>query len=211
MTAPVAKKAATVATTKYQPKHAAPSKLPASAKSLPAKPYAKTNAVGNAGIKAAGKTASAAKGTVTFGASKTRSSFVNSFDNSMAPKQRPKKSVVTFRHTIAAEFWVGLILLLIEDTDGDNSSTNNRWVQLSAYTLTFGILFGITTGGREAARFSSALGGLILLTLMVKKGNPLDYLTVFKNTSSAPANESGSTTEAPSTGTAGISRTPITG
>lgn len=115
-----------------------------------------------------GQLARDTKGIVTFGASKTRSGFMKSFDNPAAPRLKPKKSVVTYRHILAAEFWTGLIIILFtKDEETKNGVT--RWVQLAAWVLVFAVLFGMTVGGASAGKFAAALGGLILLTVMVKK------------------------------------------
>src|SRR6266516_3550726 len=71
-------------------------KLPVAAKKIQG---GKHRATGQ-GKRDAQQVANSSKGLVAFGASKTRSGFKSSFDNPMAPKQKPKKSVVTYRHMI---------------------------------------------------------------------------------------------------------------
>lgn len=88
-----------------------------------------------------------------------------SFNNKMAPRQRPTKSVVTYRHIIAAEFWIGLILIMTNRKPTDK--TTNELEQAGAFIIVMGILFAIAGGGRNAARVATGLGGLVVLTLAV--------------------------------------------
>lgn len=93
-----------------------------------------------------------------------------------APIQKPVKSVVTYRHVLAAEFILGLLLILTSKSDfkkGDKA-TQNVLMQSAAFLFVWMILFLITSGGRTSARFSAWLGGLIVLTLSVKQGNIFD-------------------------------------
>jgi len=93
-----------------------------------------------------------------------------------APVQRPVKSIVTYRHMLAAEFIFGLLVILTSKQDfkkGDKA-TNNVLMQSAAFIFVWVILFFITSGGRTAARFAAALGGLIVLTLTMKQGNIFD-------------------------------------
>ncbi len=100
-----------------------------------------------------------------------------------APVQRPVKSVVTYRHMVAAEYVLGLLLILTQKSDfkqGDKE-TIGVLLQASSFTFVWIVLFGITSGGRTAARFSAALGGLIVLTLAVKQANIFDRFAGLMN------------------------------
>lgn len=110
-----------------------------------------------------------------------------------APNLRPPRSVVSYRHVLAAEFYLGILYILYNrvadkqiprDTNPDTSASvaaslgelpynakgqNSTIVQLAGFCVVWAVLFGITSGGRGPARFASWLGGLILLTIITRK------------------------------------------
>lgn len=98
-----------------------------------------------------------------------KKAYKASFDSKFAPRQKPIKSVVTYRHVLAFEFWIGLILILTnpkEDTSGSSPHTKTI-IQAAAFIFLMMILFGITSMGRNAARLAAAFGGLVVLTLAI--------------------------------------------
>lgn len=125
------------------------------------------------------------KNLISFAASKTKNAatvvadsapakaVTGSFDNSLAPKQKPIKSVVSYRHTIALQFWVGLLALVTNRNSNINKvadkNTTNVIVQMAAWTVVYAILFGLTATGRTSARVASGLGWLILGTLIFQQ------------------------------------------
>lgn len=144
------------------------------------------------------------KNLISFAASKTKNAatIVNdstpakavkgSFDNPLAPRQKPIKSIVTYRHTLALQFWIGFLAMITDRNSNANSQSDkqtNIIVQMAAWTLVYAILFGLTATGRSSARVASALGWLILGTMIVqqeyirtKKGIP-SRLAIFKSSS----------------------------
>lgn len=107
-----------------------------------------------------------AKQLIGFPAAKTKDAIKFSFNNPAAPKQRPTKSVVTYRHTLALEYWIGIIAILTDKSDKDEQN-HSTVVQLASFTLVFAILFGFAGVGRDGAKFCAQLGGLITLTLVM--------------------------------------------
>lgn len=107
-----------------------------------------------------------------------------------APIQKPVKSVVTYRHMLAAEYVFGILIIMTQKQDfkqGDKE-TIGVLLQASSFTLVWVILFFITSGGRNAARISSGLGGIIILTLALKQGNIFDrFAGVYGGKKNAPA------------------------
>jgi hypothetical protein len=93
------------------------------------------------------------------------------FDSKFAPRQRPIKSVVTYRHILTAELYIGLILVFTKPSElKDTSVKTNDLIEASALILVFAGLFGVTAGGRNAARIASGFGALIILTLATQQG-----------------------------------------
>lgn len=117
------------------------------------------------------QTARDSKQLITFAAGKTKDAAVLSFDNKLAPSQKPIKSVVHRRHTITLQFWIGLIAILTDRTSANKNSNEqtNIFVQLASWTIVYAILFGITSMGQSAAKFASSLGWLILGGLVLQQ------------------------------------------
>jgi hypothetical protein len=138
-------------------------------------------------------TGGGAKKVVGTAAKKTKKVATGSFNNKFAPRQRPTKSVVSYRHIIAAEFWVGLILIMTNRKPTDKPT--NELEQAGAFIAVMGILFAIAGGGRNPARISAGLGGLVVLTLAVmstgKVSNRFSAVT-------SPKHQGASVTEPPS-------------
>ena len=164
MSAPIAKRAAT-----HTAKHAKPVEhKPRMQKAGKADRAEISPKHSDSGYK---QTARDSKQLITFAAGKTKDAAVLSFDNKLAPSQKPIKSVVHHRHSITLQFWIGLIAILTDRTPANRNSNeqSNILVQLAAWTIVYAILFGITSTGQSAAKFSSSLGWLILGGLVMKQ------------------------------------------
>lgn len=182
MTVPVvAKKAGTKVAKKHAAKRAPVKRGAVSRTHIPqhAAPTPKTDAVKRVGSQ--GKVA----------AKKTGNALKLPFDNRYAPKQKPLKSVVTYRHVLAAEFYVGLgVILFHRVKSDDHNKLNPTIVQCAAFIACWVVLFGMTAGGQKPARFSAWLGALILLTLIVKNYNMSKAGTWMQNLKNAPKAQS---------------------
>lgn len=94
---------------------------------------------------------------------------------SFMPKLRPAKSTVKYRQLLAMELLFAMILILTGVSDTTKTeSFSQQAQQLAGLLIIFFILSAMTTAGPDAARVSAGIGGLILLTILVKQGNPLD-------------------------------------
>jgi hypothetical protein len=160
MTLPVAEKIAQRQVAKKVAKKGAhravaSKKLPASAKKLPDKNITARSALKDATSKTVKPIGKAAK---------------YSFNNPMAPKQKPLKSVVTYRHIMTAEYYAGMTIILTGVNSKDKTH-RSQLMQAAAFTLVFTILYFVAAGGRNAAKFCAALGGLIVLALLLSPAN----------------------------------------
>lgn len=132
---------------------------------------------------------------------KLAKSSANKAAHSYAPLQRPVKSVVTYRHILAVEFVVGLLLIFTQTTKEEefkkgDPGTLDVMMQGAAFVFLWIFLFFITSGGRGAAKFSSSLGGLIVLVIAVKQNNIFDRFAGLFNGVNPPI---GSPTNKPTT------------
>ena len=90
-----------------------------------------------------------------------------------APVRGPHNTVVTYRHILAVEFCLGLLILLSSKVKGQDAGSTafygapNVLTRAAALCIVWVVLFGVTSAGRGAARFSAALGGLITLALLM--------------------------------------------
>ena len=118
----------------------------------------------------AGSTVKAVSGAAVKGAKKAHGA---SFDSKFAPRQRPIKSVITYRHVIAAEFWIGLILIFTkprpDQSEHGAAVTGDDLIEAAAFILVWAILFGVTAGGRNAARVATGFSTLIVLTIATQQ------------------------------------------
>lgn len=102
-------------------------------------------------------------------AKKTADVTKKPFDNKYAPRLKPLKSVVTYRHALAAEFYIGLLIIILNRVKGNSNKAQPAVIQLAAFVATWIVLFSITAGGQKAARVSAWLGALIVMTLAFRK------------------------------------------
>lgn len=130
------------------------------------------------------KNSSGDKGFITFAAAKTKNAAFLTTDNKFAPAQKPVKSIVKYRHQIALQFWIGLLAIFTNRTINTSKSlksdigasqagntivseTSSTLIQAAAWTIVCAVLFGITSMGQSAAKFSATLGWLITGTLII--------------------------------------------
>jgi len=151
-----------------QAKHGPVSKKPAQTRPANPKPKPVAKAAATVAKKTpAGATVKAIGGAAAKGAKKAHGA---SFDSKFAPRQRPIKSVVTYRHIIAAEFWIGLILIFTKPKpEKDVAVAGDDLIQAAAFILVWAGLFGLTAGGRGAARVATGFSTLIILTLATQQ------------------------------------------
>lgn len=160
------------------------------------------------------KNSSGDKGFITFAAAKTKNAAFLTTDNKFAPAQKPVKSIVKYRHQIALQFWIGLLAILTNRTidvgkklsQGDTAGAaegaasialapvapTGTLIQAAAWTIVCAVLFGITSMGQSAAKFSATLGWLITGTLIIfqetqrqNAGVPSRFSLFTKNASNA--------------------------
>lgn len=193
LAAPLAEDAGAAVATKVAPKaagaKAAPKKMAStkagSGSAVPSKTTSKDVVKG--------QTASPAKkNSKTIKTIKSGAKKGQSFNSKFQPKQKPIKSVVTYRHILSVEFFLGVFLIL---TTKNSSNTHSVVMQAAAFIFIWIILFFGTTGGAQAARMCAALGGLVLLTLAMKNYTVLTRLFGSLNSSANTTITAGDTAD----------------
>lgn len=143
---------------------------------------------------------------------KKGSSRAAGFKRGYMPRIPPAKSVVRYRQVIAGEILVGSIVILLKPVDSSNDTDFAQSIeQLAAFLIAFFILSLMTSTGPSGARLSAALGGVIVLTLLLKNPNTIKTIIppVYKGGASTdtslapPPNTGGGTATA-------VSKTPVT-
>lgn len=125
-------------------------------------------------VKATAKKAGAKTKNKSFTVMRTVTGTTNSTDSSFskryAPQYRAPRSVVTSRHILAAEFFLGMTIILVnpsKDIKTGGADVTDTLGQAAAFLIVWIVLFGVTSGGDSAASVASNLGGLIVLTLLL--------------------------------------------